>query len=143
MRHVTASAIAFKLGKILLVKRHPKSRQGDKWCLPGGFLDLNENTKECALREFREETGYSGKIISLFLINDNPHRKNEIWQMVDFVYLIKPGKKIQNPDGEQTEVKWFLLNDLPTEKDFAFDHFDIIQLFKRHLKKPFKLPLLL
>jgi len=141
LRHITASSIAFKNGKILLVKRQPKARQGGKWCLPGGFLQLDETTKECALREFTEETGYSGKVPSLFLINDNPHRKNEIWQIVDFVYLIKPGRKVQEPDGEQTEVKWFWLNKLPAEKDFAFDHFDVIQLFKKHLIKSFKLPI--
>ena len=143
LRHVTASSIAFRTGKILLVKRSPQSRQGGKWCLPGGLLNLGETTKECALREFLEETGFSGKIISLFLINDNPHRKNEIWQMVDFVFLVKPDKKIQDHDGEQTEVKWFWLNKLPAEKDFAFDHFDVIQLFKKPLTKPFKLPILL
>lgn len=144
LRHVTASTVAFKNGKILLVKRSPQAiRQGDKWCLPGGFLDPNETTKECALREFTEETGFSGKTISLFFINDNPYRKNEVLQMVDLIYLIKPGKKIQDHDAEQTEVKWFPLDDLPSEKDFAFDHFDVIQLFKKHLTKPFQLPILL
>lgn len=143
LRHVTASAIASKNGKILLVKRQPQSRQGGKWALPGGFLNLNETTKRCALREFTEETGLNGKVFSLFLINDNPNRKNEVLQIVDFVYLIKAGRKIQEPDGEQTEVKWLTLNKLPKEEDFAFDHFEVIQLFKEHLTKPTKFPILL
>ena len=48
-----------KMMSILLIKRntHPYK---DKWCLPGGFLDVkNENLDECAKRVLKNETNLS------------------------------------------------------------------------------------
>ena len=35
-----------------------------EWCLPKGHLEGNESAEEAALREVREETGISGRIIT-------------------------------------------------------------------------------
>jgi len=43
--------------KILLLKRHPDKPQGDTWGVPGGKMELNESTRECAIRETHEEAG--------------------------------------------------------------------------------------
>ena len=51
-------------GKVLIVKRAVEPRKG-KWCLPGGFIEIDETAKESALRELTEETGLDGEIISL------------------------------------------------------------------------------
>ena len=42
--------------QILLVKRAVEPEKG-KWCLPGGFVERGETTRETALRELKEETG--------------------------------------------------------------------------------------
>ncbi len=60
---------------------------GGKFTIPGGFLDRNENIEQGTLRELKEETGYEGKIICLFHINDNPTRPKEDRQNVDFIYM--------------------------------------------------------
>ncbi len=43
---------------ILLVKRGIEPFK-DKWALPGGFLQMDETSDECAMRELQEETGLS------------------------------------------------------------------------------------
>ncbi len=143
LRHVTIDAIAIKDNKILLVRRAKgKLLEGGKYALPGGHLDREENTQQGILRELREETGYEGKIISLFRIIDKPDRKGEDRQNVDFIYLVEAGEQTSQPDDESSEVKWFNLNNLPDESSIAFDHFETIQLFLKYQKEKIKLPIL-
>jgi ADP-ribose pyrophosphatase YjhB (NUDIX family) len=143
LRHVSVGVITLNDNKkeILLIKRAAHLVNGNKYALPGGILDFNETTSQGALRELKEETGYEGEITSLFRIVDSPNRLNEERRMVDFIFTVAVGKQIGKPDGEATEVKWFDLNSLPPRDQFAFDHFENIQLYLQHLKKPFTLPI--
>lgn len=43
-------------GRILLLKRHPETFSGEKWCLPAGKLELDETRPAGAVRELVEET---------------------------------------------------------------------------------------
>ena len=126
---------------MLLIKRGPNLLRGNKYSVPGGFLDRDENLEEGALREFKEETGYSGKIEVLFQINDSPKRPKEDRQNVDFVFIVKvvSGEMILN--DEVTNIHWFAKSDLPKEEDFAFDHRAIILRYFEYLGKSFSLPI--
>ena len=42
--------------KILLIQRGGEPFKGC-WAFPGGFMDIDETTEECARRELKEETG--------------------------------------------------------------------------------------
>lgn len=143
LRHISVGNICLsENGKqILLIKRAARLTCGNKYAFPGGFLDRNETISEGALRELKEETGYNGKIIELFRIVDSPNRPQEDRQNVDFIFVIQVGEKTSEPDDEVQEVKWFDLDSLPPKDQFAFDHFEDIQLYLTHLKKPFKLPI--
>ena len=143
LRHVTTGAIIVnqERNKILLAKRSSKILNGGKYCLPGGFLSRNETTVQCVLREVKEETGYQGKIISLFRINSNPVRPQEDRQNVDFAYIVEAQEKSDNHDWENTEIKWFNISNLPKPEEFAFDHFETIELYIKYLKQPFTLPI--
>jgi len=139
LRHVAAGAMVIKDEKILLVKRAPfLLADPGKYCLPGGYLNHEEIISQAVIREVKEETGYEARIISLFRINDNPERDRG---NVDFIYLVKPIKKIAKHDEEVTEVKWFELSNLPDPKQFAFDHWENIQLYLKWKKEKFKLPI--
>jgi len=142
LRHVVVDNLVVDDNKILLVQRSPKYLEPNKWGLPGGFVDRDETTKQAALREILEETGYQAKVIDLFRIIDNPDRPKEDRQNISLIYLLKPLKKVGESDHEITNTKWFDLDDLPKPADIAFDHYDNIKLYLKYLKKPFNLPVL-
>lgn len=131
LRHVTVDAIILNDDKseILLVKRASHLSNPNKYALPGGFLDHDETTEEAVLREVMEETGYKAEVLSLFRVNDNPNRPQEDRQNVTFVFLIEAKEKIKNHDKEITNVSWFKLDKLPSEDQFAFDHYENIQMY--------------
>lgn len=61
---VAAGVIVERGGKVLLVRRRMKPRQG-LWTFPGGFVDFDESPAEAAARECLEETGLVVEITSL------------------------------------------------------------------------------
>ena len=144
LRHVTVGVIVLdaRKKKVLLVKRGLQLQNPNKWVFPGGFLSRDETTRECAVRETLEETGYKVKIERLFRINDNPLRPKEDRQNVDFCYIAVVGRKIGKPDSESSEVKWIDLNNLPKEKDWAYDHGETLHLYINWTHKHFQIPLL-
>ncbi len=143
LRHVTIDGLVIKENKILLVKRSETAiNNPNKYALPGGFLSRDENTKEAVLREVEEESGFKCKVISLFKITDKPDRKGEDRQNVNFTFLIQVEEEIGNHDDEVSEVKWFDLNNLPAEGDFAFDHYEVVLLYLKYLKEKFPLPVI-
>lgn len=143
LRHVTVGVIATnKNGQILLVKRAPNLLRGNKYTIPGGFLDRDENIQHGGLRELYEETGIRGKHATLFRINSSPDRPKEDRQNVDFIYIVSglDGTLIENK--EVTEIKWFSEDNLPQEDNFAFDHRESILLYFKFIKKHFLLPII-
>jgi 8-oxo-dGTP diphosphatase len=143
LRHVTVDALVVQDSKILLVKRAENSLlEGGKYALPGGYVDRNENLEQAIKRELNEETGYEVLDVILFRINDNPHRKGEDRQNIDFVYLVKNVKKVSESDDEVSEVKWFELDHLPIEDKFAFDHYENIKMYLNYLSNPLNLPIM-
>ena len=130
LRHVTIGAVVEKDGKILLVKRSADSYlEPNKWTIPGGFLERDESTEGGTIREAMEETGGEIEITELIRINSAPERPKEDRQNVDVIYAAKGVKQTGEHDNEVSEVKWFKKDQLPAEEEFAFDHYDNVQLY--------------
>ncbi|OGH16552.1 MAG: hypothetical protein A3C30_05180 [Candidatus Levybacteria bacterium RIFCSPHIGHO2_02_FULL_40_18] len=143
LRHVTVKALTINdRHEVLLTKRAPHLLRGGKYDIPGGFMDRDEDTRECALRELFEETGIKGEVEFLLRINDNPERPKEDRQNVDFIYVVKAVEGELRLDHEGIEVGWFSEKDLPSEDKFAFDHRDSILKYFQYLKAPFELPII-
>lgn len=76
----------------------------------------------------------------LFRIVDTPNRPHEDRQSVEFVYIAEALEKTGESDWESKELRWFALDELPTDDEIAFDHGDDIALYKCYLERPFPLP---
>jgi len=142
LRHVVVHAIVVKDNSILLVKRAPHLDEAGKWALPGGFLDHGETLEQGALRELHEETGWEGKIISLFRINSNPDRPHEDRQNVAVEFIIEPIRQADKPDAESVDVAWIPFEKLGSFDRIAFDHGKTIQLYIQYRDATFPLPLI-
>ena len=100
------------------------------WNCPCGYLDFDETTKECAVRECFEETGVKLDPSQLTFINyeDDPVTANR--QNVTFRFGARITDKIttdfefskKNNEGEEVgEIKWVKVNDID-DYEWAFNH---------------------
>jgi len=71
VRPSTVIILAFDDKNRLLLNREYRTRQKEYlWRIPGGRCDKEKNPRKAALRELREETGYSAKKIKLFYTSE-------------------------------------------------------------------------
>lgn len=59
-RQRSAGGLVVEEGKILLIS----TRSGRRWQLPKGHIELGETPEQAAVREIREETGVTGRIVA-------------------------------------------------------------------------------
>ena len=116
--------------KSLLVKRNGEPYQG-KWALPGGFVAMNENLRQCAERELAEETGVGGVYLEQLYTFGEPERDPRERIVTVAYYALIPSDKIQlRPAADAEAVAWFAMDDLPP---LAFDHAKILRKAKQRL----------
>lgn len=129
--------------QVLLIKRSEHVSRSHKYALPGGYVDRDEDVKTAAVREVLEETGYHAEASYLFCINDQTdlelRKDNRQNVLLLFVGKVLDGEKKLN--REVSEIRWFSLNELPSEEEFAFDHRKIILKYFEHIQNPLPLPL--
>ena len=127
---------------ILVEKRSKNMDQPNKWSLPCGYLDWNENAYEAIIRETYEETGWyipDEPVPALFdndcspvLINTEPSTdpKQNVSLIFLFVHDCRYGlPKIEDfTSSEVDKVKWLSFNDFYYDSYFldssnwAFNH---------------------
>lgn len=141
LRHVVVHAIVEKDGALLLEKRTGDLLESGKWGLPSGFLERDETASACVIRELEEETGWTGQVIALFRVNTKPDRPHEDRQNVALDFLVRPTKKVGEPDHESSKVEWIPIEKLLPFDQFAFDHGESIGLYLKYRNTPFAIPI--
>ena len=108
--------------RVLLIQRGCDPYKGH-WAIPGGFLNMDETTEQCAIRELEEETGL--KIDQVHQIGayskvDRDPRGRTI--SVAYLAIVNQPFEVSGQD-DAAEAKWFSVNVLPP---LAFDHDEIM-----------------
>ena len=108
--------------KVLLIQRGADPYKGS-WAFPGGFMNMNETTEQCAIRELEEETGFRvsdvHQIGAYSKVDRDPRGRT-----ITVAYLAIIDKPVQvTGQDDAAKAEWFLLSALP---DLAFDHAEIM-----------------
>jgi len=123
---VTADCVVMTnepLPKVLLIQRGADPFKG-AWAFPGGFMNMDETTEDCAIRELEEETGL--KVTAVDQIGayskvDRDPRGRTI--TVAYLAIIDTPEEVIGQD-DAAKAQWFPITELP---HLAFDHYDIMQ----------------
>jgi len=123
---VTADCVVMTnepLPKVLLIQRGADPFKG-AWAFPGGFMNMDETTEQCAIRELEEETGL--KVTTVHQIGayskvDRDPRGRTI--TVAYLAIIDSPEEVKGQD-DAAKAEWFPITDIP---HLAFDHYDIMK----------------
>ena len=109
--------------KVLLIQRGDEPFKG-AWAFPGGFMNMDETTEQCAIRELEEETGLRVSAIhqigAYSKVDRDPRGRT-----VTVAYLAIIDKPIAvTGQDDAANAEWWPLANLP---NLAFDQYEIIQ----------------
>ena len=108
--------------KVLLIQRGADPYKGC-WAFPGGFMNMDETTEQCAIRELEEETGLkvsTVRQIGAYSKVDRDPRGRTV--TVAYLAIIDAPIAVKGQD-DAAKAEWFPLSALP---ELAFDHADIM-----------------
>ena len=109
--------------QVLLIERGADPYKGC-WAFPGGFMNMDETTEQCAIRELEEETGLQVAElhqIGAFSKVDRDPRGRTI--TVAYLAIVDAPIAVTGQD-DAAKAQWFSINALPP---LAFDHEDIMR----------------
>ena len=105
--------------KVLLIQRGHEPYK-DHWALPGGFVDMEEDLENAALRELEEETGVKDVFIEQLYTFGAPGRAPR-GRVVSVAYfaLVNLDEHPVQASSDARNVNWFSQEKMPA---LAFDH---------------------
>ena len=109
--------------KVLLIQRGGEPFKGC-WAFPGGFMNMDETTEQCAIRELEEETRLQvSNVIQIGAYSkvDRDPRGRTI--SVAYLAIVDSPLEVTGQD-DAAKAEWWPLSALP---HLAFDHEEIMR----------------
>ena len=129
LKEISAGGLVVREGKALLVK--VENLEGDIiWTFPKGHLEAGEGSRQAALREVEEETGWACRIQERLSTASYQFSRNgrDVAKQVKW-YLMAPLKKVGSRDGaEILAVRWVALADAAQLLRYPSD-FELLKAF--------------
>jgi 8-oxo-dGTP diphosphatase len=123
---LTADCVVITKGEmpeVLLIQRGDEPYKG-QWAFPGGFMEMDETTEECAIRELKEETGLELSElhqIGVYSKVDRDPRGRTV--TVAYLAVVDSTIAVEGQD-DAAKAEWWPLTTPPS---LAFDHEDILK----------------
>ncbi|MBI2659118.1 NUDIX hydrolase [Candidatus Woesearchaeota archaeon] len=110
--YFTVAAVVRNKGKILILKKSPKDwSYPNKWSFCSGYIKEFQSAEDNVLREIKEETGLTAKIIKngkLLEIYDK--NKDTNWVVIPFLCEVK--SRNVRLDHENADYRWINFKDI-------------------------------
>lgn len=116
----------------------------DMYCVPGGFLDFNEDLIQCVIREVYEETGLvlERQLINFWNINSIPNATRQTVTVIYYVmlpgYIEDYNLSTENMEEDEIQEVYFLPVSMMVTSDmeFAFNNKAIVlDIYNRGILK--------
>ncbi|WP_415903677.1 NrtR DNA-binding winged helix domain-containing protein [Neptuniibacter sp. QD48_55] len=119
---------------ILLVQRAQAPEVG-KWSLPGGFVDLKEDStiEITAKRKLLSKTGVNAPHLEQVSTIGNASRDPRGWSVTTLYMALIPYAPTESFVEAVADAQWWPINDI-SGLDLAFDHHDLINTARERLK---------
>ena len=131
---MTTDCVVFRLEngtlKTLLIERGNEPYKGF-WAFPGGFLNMDENAEQGALRELEEETGLKLKHVEEFGTFSTVDRDPRGRVISIAFYGITDLTEVNGGD-DAAKAQWFPIDGIPP---LAFDHDEMLERALARLHK--------
>ena len=134
---VAADAVVFGFfagkAKLLLVNRRNEPFKG-QWCLPGGFVDIDEELDDAVARELAEETALTGvKLEQVHTFGKCGRDPRGRVITATYMGIAQEGVTKVKAGDDAAKARWFDIDKLP--KKLAFDHNDVAKFVIKKLKR--------
>ena len=109
--------------KVLLIQRGDDPYKGC-WAFPGGFMNMDETTEQCAIRELEEETGLKvEKVLQIGAYSKVDRDPRGRTVTIAYLAVVDAPLMVKGQD-DAAKAEWWPLASLPF---LAFDHNDILK----------------
>jgi len=126
---VGIGAVIICNGKILLEKRKGEPGRG-KWTIPGGLVELGEDTEQTVIREVREETNLKVEeprlidVVDSITVDGNSKIKYH-FVILDYFVKLKGGTPKAADDA--AELKWVTFDEV--------ENYDLTRSFREFFRR--------
>ncbi len=104
------AVVLLSQGKLLLGRR-ARGPYAQRWCIPCGYVEWDEDIRDAARREIREETGLQVDIGAVYAVHSNFHDRDRQTVGVWFCGTVRGGSLQAGDDLDA--VQFFSLESVP------------------------------